>query len=489
MNNERQRLPFDKALLQFFPDADKYNVPEEAFKVLDILRQCGWSGNPSGVTLQDLMDFNTYEISNSLNGSDLEDDAKNPHTASQRIQIVRQCLRERRFHKPMHDIEARGSMPQVLTLGTSQELFFKPRQIARELIQPGNVDLLGQPIGLAASVLRNIQNGPDLSLRIGSIPQGLYQLYEDELYKLDNRHDTDRNMTTVVRQIKLNKVNDSADHRKAMVVEYWDNKSNDPFPAFTISISTRPDPDQKATDNRSLDGMDIEDESKAAIEKNEEEYLLTLPDAKRLWKKLELVSSNSTQTVTKLSRFLLDYCLYGDDFLFEEMPNRFNHLEIGNLIDGPFWDRQGIYNPFFHPAHYKDIQEDQDMIFNYKKREAEIVSRLMVAYIFDPYRFMAAAHSLDLLDFLPIGNLVRNNGGFENWAKALDSEKDESASEKLTRLSVNYRKNIFPSLNIENNPWFNLSYLGLEDAPIDFSTMVGLLSPEFGRRNPYPYDN
>ncbi len=480
METETKTISVKGALEQVFPEAIDSTIPQRVEEVLRILINCGWSEYPQGVSFEDLLELNRNEINLATKGVDLKEEARRRILTTEQLREDSARVRHARFHKPMTDIEVRGSIPQILTFGLPVNDFMTPRNIAREILDPEHESLLGKPKNLSASVLHKLQNGPDISLRIGEIPYGLYSLYEDELYSLDNRDD-DLDTVTIVRQMRLNKNNDPGDHRKAMVIEFWD-KNQKTYPNFTISISTRPEWDQAATDNRTLEGFDIEENSTAPVTLEDGEFQLHLPDPKRMWNRLEIAGVNSTQTVTRISRFLLDACLFGDDFLYESEPGELSNLKITDLVSDEklFFNRERT-NVFFHPAHYKDVQEDQMLIFNYKKREAEIVSRFMVAYMLDPYRFMAVAHSLDLLQFLPIGKIIEEGGGFDEWTRHIGKGAEGDSAEILTKLSDNYRRNVLPYLTPKASPWFDQSYIGLDGIVTNFSEITELLTPEFGR--------
>lgn len=399
---------------------------------------------------------------------------------------------------PLNSLEIRGSSIKIAAHVNNDELnldrYKSPNRLMRDVgnlpddeqtvklgISPDPDNSDNSLTNLTRNIIRMIQSGPNLDIRIRNMQRHHYGNLAQLMKQIDKRKAQipgSQKIHTTVIEVPLDQINDPRDDRKVYLIEIWGRHNYPELTLTLVALSGGESFDSRADTHYSLESVNRSRIKKGAIR--------VPPDLESLYVDNLLTAENGTQTLGNISRFvfnnsLLDTMRHNGKKVTDDINAKpqITEMTMADISDPEFWSDYLLL-----PWTYEDICKAAAQIFNFENRNAEIISRLTLGYYFDPYRCIAMLNASGLLNYMQLANVIKNEGTIDpseeggtlennsleslsNWLfgqyrSVFGTDQTPDLLTALSELSDNYRKNIFPTLNLDNCPWFNGKYLGIE---------------------------
>jgi hypothetical protein len=380
-------------------------------------------------------------------------------------------------------LQIRGSFAKWVNLGKPENID-QPRRLARDIAEHTTPNSAEAITGQNADIHRLLVHGPNIDLEIPMIPDFLMPYFEELIiHKFDTRDSNDSLVChQKVRSCLLGEITAPHDPRQSFLIVL--STPNSPHPELVISLNFTDKEEVKPesqklhnTDGRNPNSYSPE-QHRLQIERSKSGELVLVPlptDSGR--HSLDIYSPLVSQRLTLISRLFLDICSSQID----------RYPEMHELIENKdFWYSHYLGTFMGIDDLLYDIDSNSSNLHLDGFRGAEFLSRMMVAYVMDPYRFITLAHSLNFLQYLPVNNIIQDYGGVEKWIEACFKQsgiaRDDSSyslAEKISALSQDYSKKL-SSLVPADCPWLSTQYIDpLNPRNQTWDDCIASLTPHF----------
>jgi len=391
--------------------------------------------------------------------------------------------------------EIRGSTEKLRRLGVPPG-YFSPQRIARE-IDVKQVQIEDEPDTRTKRIFDMVKEGPNVDIESGILPGKLLKHTEETLEKaliLDSEPN-DLVKADLIR-FPLKGVTHPSDPRSSFLVRLRVNPTDDNVhdqKRLTMSFNWTDRED--GGDNHAYDGRNpgyyYLEQYRSEIRPDSMGKLnlhpLDLPEDCPEGTIYFFGDTLASQSFSHITRFILDQCAFGDQILLRNFfTDQTKPITMEKLLKGvEMWDEEVPGMPEEFKEFYNQIPSIWDEFRFDTFRGDEYVSRLMVAYGLDPFRFVAATYATGLLPHLKLHGNISQHGGIDTWARkiakiqGIEITEDTKTSEILSELSAKYRRER-EEMKPEEYSWFTSKYFDpLDEYQLDWADSIDLVTPWF----------
>ena len=400
-----------------------------------------------------------------------------------------------RLAKKSRKFEIRGSFEKLGRLGVPQG-YFSPQRIAREAASRS--DLIKDETNTRSKrILEMVMEGPNVDTETGILPERILKHLEHSLGKqMSKQTDFSEHVNTEIVSFPLKEVTHPSDPRTSFLVRLnvnSNNKQQQESSDLTLSFNWTDRED--SGDINQYDGRfpgyyyieQYRSEIKPDVDGRLKIHPSPLPDDCPEGTIYFFGDNLVSQSLSHITRFILDQCAFGDQILLRNSSTDQNSpITMDKMLRGiDMWDEEFPGIPDDFRDFYDDIPKRWDEFKFDTFRGDEYVSRLMVSYGLDPFRFVAATHATGLLPHLKLHGFISEHGGLDSWVRKIAKSHGvgftESAktSEILSQLS-----NVYRSKRDKMKPgeyaWFTSKYIDpLAEIQLDWDDSIDLVIPWF----------